>query len=68
MKHSRIRPYDVEISNYCDEWYQQYYSCRHCGASFMLGGGEPKYCPNCGNKIKTIKQGLVYISNFKEDL
>ena len=58
--------FDVEDSNYDEEWYQHYYACKHCNAYFMVDFGFPKFCPICGHKIKTIKCGQTYISNFKE--
>ena len=61
-----MNDYDVEDSNYNEEWYQHYYTCRHCNAYFMLDYGNPHFCPNCGHKIETIKCGEAYISDFKE--
>lgn len=49
--------YDVEDSNYDEEWYQHYYTCRHCGESFMIASLSPSYCPNCGHEIYAIKSG-----------
>lgn len=67
MTNSSFCQYDVEDSNYNEEWYQHYYTCRHCGVSFMVDNEKPYFCPNCGHKIETIKCGSVYISNFKEE-
>lgn len=67
MKHSRLRPYDVEESTYDEEFYQHYYTCRYCDVDFMVSHGVPHYCPVCGHKIERIKKGLLYLSIFEED-
>lgn len=59
--------YDVEDSNYCEEWYQHYYTCNHCGEYFMVGLPRPFYCPACGIKIQSIKIGKTIISDFREE-
>lgn len=59
--------YDVEDSDYAEEWYQHYYTCRHCGESFMIFSDLPLYCPGCGHKIQSIKKGIMIISDFREE-
>ena len=59
--------YDVEDSNYDEEWYQHYYTCRYCGESFMTESQFPAYCPECGHKIQSIKIGKTIIHDFRKE-
>lgn len=65
MNDSKLRQYDVEDSNYNEEWYQHYYTCKHCGESFMVDCEKPNFCPNCGHEIDCIKCGMVYEFNLR---
>lgn len=49
----------VELSEYKDEWYQNWYRCLDCGRAFMTN--DPKYCPECGKKIIGTKQGGITV-------
>ena len=59
--------YDVEDSDYDEEWYQHYYECRHCNEQFMTASDPPLYCPACGHKIQSIKIGNAIVSEFRKE-
>ena len=55
---------DAIMSTYKEEWYSYYFSCIHCGNSF-ISTERPRYCPSCGHTINMIKQGKIIVSNWE---
>lgn len=48
----------VTESEYCEEWYQKFYTCRNCNIRFMVDFypkvSKPNFCPGCGKPATVI--------------